>query len=111
MVSVQIQPEDRRFIKNDPNFNPNRNKAIVDETIRETERFFAELEELKDKEALNRIDILTSYGIYRFNKGTKDLKGFLGRQQYNDLVGEKIRDKVRAMESINKLGGDKRILL
>ena len=43
------------------------------ETIEETESFFSELEKLNDKESENRIDVLSSYGVYRFNKGTKKI--------------------------------------
>lgn len=110
MDSVQIQPKDFKYFKNDPDFNPARNKAIIDETIKETEKFFADLHKLDDDESKKRIDIISSYGIYRFNKGTKDLKHFLGPKMYGELLGEKLRDKVRAIESVNRLGS-KKILL
>lgn len=110
MSSVQIQSKDFKYFKNDPNFNPDRNKAIIDETIKETEKFFGDLYKLDDDESKKRIDIVSSYGSYRFNKGTKDLKHYLGQKRYGELLGEKLRDKVRAVESVNKLGS-KKILL
>lgn len=110
MDSIQVDPKDGKYYKSDNNFNPNRNKALISETIKETEKFFADLHKLDDDESKKRVDIISSYGIYRFNKGTKDLKHFLGPKMYGDLLGEKLRDKVRAIESVNKLGS-KKILL
>ena len=106
MDTVEIQPQDQKFFVNDRNFNPGRNKAIIAETIRETEKFFNDIGQLADKEQENRIDILTSYGVYRFNKGTKNVKSYLGRELYNKVIGEKILSKVKVMDSINRLNGN-----
>ena len=103
-----VQPSDYRFYTNDKDFNPARNKAIIAQTIAETEKFFKEIN--TDPELENRVDIIASYGSYRFNKGTKELKAYLGPKHYKALIGEKIMNKVRAIDSVNKLGS-KKILL
>lgn len=106
MEQVEIQPQDRKFFVNDPNFNPSRNKAIVAETIRETEKFFSQAGQGADKEQEDRVDILTSYGVYRFNKGTKNVRDYLGRELYNKVIGERILSKVKVMDSVNRLNGN-----
>ena len=98
-----ITQKDKRFIKDDPNFNPAKNKAIIAQTIKETEQFFAKLEELRDQDIANRVDIVGSYGRYRFNTGTKDFKNYVGPQLYNSLIGENLLSKVRVMDSVNRL--------
>lgn len=107
-----IQPEDKRFFveKPDASFSPQRNKAVIDETIRETTQFFTKLEEEIDDEMGNRIDILSSYATYRFNKGTKSFKDYAGKKLRSQLIGEKILSKVRVLDSADKLKG-KKILL
>lgn len=105
-----VQPSDYRFYKNDKDFNPARNKAIIAQTIAETEKFFNELSEKDRPEMEKRVDIISSYGRYRFNKGTKELRAYLGDKNYKDLIGEKIMNKVRAIDSVNRLGS-KKILL
>ena len=106
MNEVVIQPQDKKYFVNDPNFNPDRNKVIIAETIRETEATFNKLNEIRDKDGQNRMDIMSSYGIYRFNKGTKDIKDYLGRELYNKLIGEKLLEKVKTMDTVNRLSGN-----
>ena len=103
MNEVVVQPQDQKYLLNNPNFNPDRNKAIIAETIRETEETFNKIQEIKDRDGQNRMDIMSSYGIYRFTKGTKNIKDYLGRELYNQLIGEKTLAKVRMMDSVNRL--------
>lgn len=92
----------------DPDFSPERNKAIIDDSIRKTNEFFS-----KEGKAVNdiqkeRIDIVATYGAYRFNRGTKDFISYFGRENYHKLIGEKIMQKVRIAETVNKLNGNTR---
>lgn len=100
-----IQPEDYRLFveKPDPNFSPARNKAIIQETMKETEKFFSELAK-PSEDMMDRIDIFTSYATYRFNKGQKDVRDYLGKKLYGQVVGENILEKVRVLESTDRLG-------
>src|SRR3990167_3131822 len=102
-----LDPVDYRFINNkpDPDFSPERNKAIVDETIKETDKFFAQEGKIMDKALGERIDIISSYALYRFNKGTKSFLNYFGKENYHKLIGEKILSKVRIAETVNKLNG------
>ena len=91
-------------VKNpDPRFSPERNKAIINETIREAEVWYNNFYKAKDVELENRVDILSSYARYRFNRGTKDLKGYLGKKIYDAVAGEKIIEKLRVASATNKL--------
>uniref|UniRef100_A0A6M3KXN6 Uncharacterized protein n=1 Tax=viral metagenome TaxID=1070528 RepID=A0A6M3KXN6_9ZZZZ len=108
-----IQPKDRKYFVDKPSkdFNPERNKAIIQETIRETEKFFEKLEGALDDDIMNRIDVVGTYGRYRFNRGHKSLRDYLGRELYEKLVGEKILSKYRTLSADDKLKGNTKVLL
>ena len=111
-MSVVIQPQDRKyFVENPKDFNPERNKTIIAETIKETTAYFEKLEGALDNEAMDRIDIVGTYGRYRFNRGHKKLKDYVGRELYEKLIGEKILSKIRALSAADKLAGKTKILL
>ena len=111
MDSIQIQPKDLKYLSKDPSFNPARNKGIIDETVRETEKFFYEIRAKDRNDEENRVDVMSSFARYKFHDQKRgDLRQFLGPEHYNKLVGERTRDKVRSIESLNKLG-DKKIII
>lgn len=100
-----IQPQDAKYyVKNpDSSFSPARNKAIIDETISETEKFFNTYDKAFTDEVGNRVDILSTYARYRFNTGEKTFKEYTGKKLWTQLVGEKILQKVRVMDTVNKM--------
>lgn len=107
MTKVVIQKQDKRlFVDNPKDFNPARNKAIVEETIRETTKLFQDMRDAVDEDLRDRIDILGSYAKYRFNQGTKGFEDYAGKQLYRQVIGEKILQKVKAMHSVNRLNGN-----
>lgn len=106
MAKVIIQPEDKRlFVANPKDFNPDRNRAIINETIRETTKFFMDLQNTVSDDLKNRMDMVSSYGVYRFNKGVKSFENYVGRDLYRQVVGEKILEKVKALKSSERLTG------
>lgn len=109
-VRSGLDTADYRFIElnPDPLFSPERNKAIVNETIQETEIFFNNELKAIDESMQDRIDVLSSYGRYRFNTGSKTIKDYLGRDKYNSLIGEKILSKLRVMDTVNRLNNNKK---
>lgn len=105
-VRSGLDPVDYRYInKNpDPDFSPERNKAIVEQTIKETEQFFGVYNRQRDIDLENRIDILSSYAVKRLGGGmTKSIKDYLGKEQYNAIIGEKLLNKLRVAEATNTL--------
>lgn len=109
-VRSGLDPADYRFINPnpDPDFSLERNKAVINQTVKDTEKFFKTQVEAIDESLGNRIDILSTYGRYVFNKGYKDIKHYLGEKQYNALIGEKILSKLRIAETVNRLNGNTR---
>lgn len=103
-----LAPEDYKYIVKTPDkeFSPARNKAVINETIRSTEQYFAKLGKVLDDNILNRIDILATFGDYKLNKsGEKNFKDYAGKRLYSELIGEKILEKIRVLETANKLTG------
>jgi hypothetical protein len=110
-VRSGLDPKDYRFLreKPDPGFSPERNKAIIDETIRDTHKFLTGYQRVINNDALNRIDILSSYGRKVFSQhSSKSIKQYLGKEQYEALVGEKIMSKIRIAQANEKLSGRNR---
>ncbi len=103
-----IDPKDYKYFIDKPNssFSPSKNKAIINETIKETERFFEEIANEIDEELGNRIDILASYGTYRFNRGQKSFEDYAGKKIVGEMVGEKILSRIRVMDSVNRVNGN-----
>lgn len=110
-VRSGLDPKDYRYINPnpDPDFSPERNKAIIEETIRETERFHKDyvlaLGEAWDK----RKDILAHYAKYTIGKGgSQSIKDYIGKKAYEELIGEKILSKLSIAETTNRLSGNTR---
>jgi hypothetical protein len=107
MNNQLIQPEDKRFFVEKPNssFSPERNRHVIQETIRETTAYFQKLKNELDRDMENRIDMFSSYATYRLGgSGTKGVRDYLGRDIARQLTGEKILSKVRALDTADKLG-------
>lgn len=100
-----IDKKDYKYIVDRPDstFNPAKNKAIIDATIKETEQYFKSLQDVFDDNLMERIEAVGAYGRYRLNRGGKKIKDYLGDRIYTEIVGEKILSKLRVMESVNKL--------
>lgn len=109
-VRSGLDPADYRFINPnpDPDFSPERNKAVVEETIKEATTYHRALWFARDKDLENRIDILATFGDYKLNRnGSKDIEKYLGKEQYKAIIGENILSKLRIAEASNKLQGKK----
>ena len=106
-----LDPKDYRFINPnpDPDFSPERNQAIIEETMRETDKFLNDWQHIINEDGMNRLDILKSFAMYKIGKGGgKSIEQYLGRKQYESLLGEKILSKVRVMATTNRLNGNSR---
>ena len=55
------------------------------------------------KAAEDRADILASYGVYRFNVGTKSFDEYMGKGWEKKIYSEKLLQKIKIMDSIRKL--------
>lgn len=109
-VRSGLDPVDYRFINTnpDPDFSPERNQAIINQTVKDTEKFFETQVKAMDDAMEERIDILSSFALHNFNKDSKSIKKYLGKKQYEALIGEKIMSKIRVAETVNRLNGNTR---
>lgn len=107
MDKIVTEKDYKYFVeKPDPSFSPARNKAVIEETIKSTEKYFRNIGKVLDDNIMNRIDILGSYGDYKLNRGgSKSFKDYAGKRLHAELIGEKILSKIRALEAANALSG------
>lgn len=103
---MDIDPKDYKYVARDTTgFNPKRNEAIIQETIQEADKYHASYGKLIDEGLAERYEVLSQYGDYRLNRsGQKSIKEFLGNKLYTELVGERLIEKVRVAQTVDKFG-------
>lgn len=95
----------------DANFNPARNKAVIEETIREATKYHQKVHGVLDEALGERIDAFSHYATYRFNKGTKSHRDYFGKKLMDAYTGERLLSKLRTMKAADKLGKSNRFSL
>lgn len=86
-------------------FNPARNKAVIDETFKEADAYHKSFGKALEDSLGQRYEVIASYGDYRLNRGnTKGIKEYLGDKLYTELVGEKLLEKLRVMKAVDRFG-------
>ncbi len=104
MSTNDLDPKDYKYIKKNPKYNFAKARALVEETMKETDEFFKKNSVLLDDDIKDRIDAVATYGCYRLSgRGTKSPEDYFGRKFWTRYVGEKILSKVRVMKTVNKL--------
>jgi len=93
-----FNPADRRFWPKDPdpNFSPERNKKVIEETIKEYEAKRARELKKFEKGLAERTDAVASYltGRYGAYRSTP-LERYFGKRYLAKLRGEKIVEKLK----------------
>lgn len=89
--------------KPDSTFSAKRNYAVIQGTIDKYRKMRFGINPKVTKAAEDRADILASYGIYRFNKGTKSFDDYMGQGWEKKVYSEKLLRKIKVMDSIRKL--------
>ena len=101
-----LDPKDCKYMTNNPSYNPRRSQAIIAETIKETTAYFKKNAVLLDDNIKERIEAVSAYGCYRFNRGQMTPETYFGKAFWNKFVGEKILSKIRVAKTVNKLNGN-----
>ena len=91
------------LLVDDPNFNPQRNYNVIFNTIEKYRKMRYGVNPKVTKAAEDRADILASYGVYRFNVGTKSFDEYMGKGWEKKIYSEKLLQKIKIMDSIRKL--------
>ena len=90
--------------KPDSNFSPQRNKAVVNEIIKEYETDRLGIDPKVQRAAGERADILASWSKYKLDVGgEKQLEQWLGRENLARIYGEKLCEKIKAIDTIRRL--------
>jgi hypothetical protein len=113
-MDTLIQSEDYRYFIEKPNknFSPQRNKAIIQETIQETDKYFRGIGKVIDDNLGERIDLISTYATKRLGGGmTKSFADYVGKETISRLIGEKILEKIKVAESVNRLNGNRKDLI
>jgi hypothetical protein len=88
----------------DPDFSPEHNYAVIQETIDDYEHLRYGLSEKVKANSEDRADILASFAKYKLDLGgEKSIEQFLGKKRMNEIYGEQLLEKLRIMKSAEKL--------
>lgn len=87
----------------DKDFSPQKNYAVINGTIEKYRKLRFGINPKVTKAAGDRADILASYGIYRFNKGTKSFDEYMGKGWEKKVYSEKLLEKIKMIDSIRRL--------
>lgn len=90
--------------KPDADFSPEHNYAVIQQTIEEYEKLrFGVADKVKDASS-DRADILSSFAKYKLdNGGEKKIEQFLGKARMKQIYGDRLFEKVKMLESTNRL--------
>lgn len=101
-----VLPEDYRWIMGtpDPGFSPERNYAVLRKVIAENDKLQYAIDPKVHKASEDRADMIASYGTYRLGGGgTKKLEEYMGQDRMKQIYGERIFEKMRILESVERL--------
>ena len=90
--------------KPDKNFSVKRNYAVINAVLAENDKMQRTLDPRVIENAGVAADILSSFAKYKLDSsdGAKSLEQWLGREWMKKIYGDKLIEKIRVMESIQK---------
>lgn len=96
---TNLDPMDYHFINKNPdiNFNPARNKAIIEKTIADAEAQRARKLAEHDDEYAERADAVVSYLKHLDQKGQKPIDQYFGKRTLAYLRGLEVKQKLYEM--------------
>ena len=110
-VRSGLDPKDFKYLVKgpDPDFSPERNQAIINETIAETANYHRTMKKVLNESNKMKLEALSYYGRYTIGEGkTKNIKEYLGKSTFEAIVGENVLSKVRIANTTNRLNGNNR---
>lgn len=105
-----IHPDNHHLYvdKPDMNFSRQRNYAIINQVLAENDKMQRSIDPRVEENAWHIADILSSFAKYKLDiGGGKQLEQWLGKANLTRIYGEKLCEKIRVMESVQKLNRQK----
>lgn len=101
-----------RVEKPDKDFSPRRNYHVISQVLAENDRMQTQVHEDVVKNAGNVADILANFAKYKLDiGGEKQIEEYLGRGWMTKIYGDKLIEKIRNREALQRLnikkGNDK----
>ena len=101
----KVNPDNLRLYveKPDSNFSPERNFYVIDQVLKENDEMQKKLHDTVKENAGNVADILSSFAKYKLALGgEKKIEGWLGREWMKKIYGDKLLEKIKWAEIIQK---------
>jgi hypothetical protein len=89
--------------KPEGDFSPERNYAVINDTIKDYEKMRYGVDNKVQENAANAADILTSWAKYKLDiGGGKQLEEWFGKENLARVYGEKLVEKLKFRDAIRK---------
>jgi len=109
---MDVAKSDWKFVKvkPDPNFDPDKNKRVVDEVIRETEALSRKKNREFDANVKERSEALAKYFEYGQMKDGGSLAQYFGKKYYDHLRGQKTREETMSKDGLTVVDSKGKVL-
>lgn len=108
-ISNSVRPEDKKYILDVPDagFSPERNKFIIEQSIKDYEAMRAKKYKDQVEQYEERADAVVTY-LKSLNKGAgeSNMERYFGRKNLAYLRGEEIREKLMAGMTVRDQDGN-----
>ena len=97
-------------IEPDPDFSPEHNYAVMQDIIDEAKKLRVGLSDKVVRSSEDRADMLSSFAKYKLDDGGgKQIEEFLGKARMKEIYGAKLFEKIKRLESVERLKKVKQI--
>ncbi len=106
LTAADLDESDLKYLVDEPEpgFSPQRNAANIKKAIDSGIKVEMDLRRAGLKDMQYRIDVLSSFARNSIGKGhSKSLAEYVGKAEMAKIYGEKILEKVRIMDSVERL--------
>lgn len=101
-----FEEDDHKYFLRIPEegFSPEKNQVAIQKAIDSGMKIEMDLRKASKKEIEYRSDVLTSYAMHQANTGSsKRFEKYMGKQHMARIYGEKLMQKIKIMESVQRL--------
>ncbi len=101
-----LDKDDYKYLLSTPEegFSPERNQEAISKAINSGIKIEIELRKANQKEIEYRSDVLTSYAMHQANTNSSQrFEKYMGREHMKKIYGEQLIQKIKIMESVQRL--------
>ena len=109
---MDIAKSDWKYVKvdPDPNFDPDKNRRVIDEVIKETESLTRKKRREFDSNIQERSEALAKYFESGQMKDSSSLAKYFGKKYFDYLRGQKTREEIMSTDGLTVIDSKGKVL-